>query len=146
VKVFSGNVARNPFRREFDRKLTAPDRKQMGGQWAKRKGWEAYDKIAELTGARAIIVKVPPSSLGLGLPITDRDISPVAIAPIYRGGGPTTRILNMVITDAINPQFADRVAPVVKILVSYCLKAAPRIPERRRWGKPDKMRPSQDKK
>jgi len=48
----------------------------------------------------------------------------------------------MVLVDAINPQYADRVEPFVKILVAYCQMAAARIPEKRTWGPPDKMEPN----
>ncbi len=129
-------------------------------------GWGYYDTIASATGARAIEVRVPQGGLGLGLPpqadgkSSERDrtrkgkgkekpdakgsqaTSPVAFAPIYSGGGPTNRVLTMVLVDAINPQYADRIEPFVKILVAYCQRAADRIPERRTWGPPDKMEPN----
>jgi hypothetical protein len=61
------------------------------------------------------------------------------IAPVYPGGGPTSRVLTLVLTDAINPYHASRIEPLVKILVAYCQKAAPRVPERRTWSPPGRM-------
>ncbi len=66
----------------------------------------------------------------------------MAIAPIYPGGGPTNSILTLVLTDAIGPNHADRVEPLVKILAAYCQKAAARIPERRTWQPPARMEPN----
>ena len=137
-------------------------------RWAGARGWGYYDQIAKAAGGRAIEVYVPQGGLGLGLPITGQTVkgggkgggkggnkagnkagkqgggkvSPMAIAPIYPGGGPTGRILAMVLTDAINPLHADRIEPLVKVLVAYCQKAAARIPERRTWGTPDRMEPN----
>ncbi len=140
VKVLSaGGGRRNPLSVPFDRAATAPDYKSPGG-----KGWEVYDQIAELTDARAITVRVPQGEFGLGGAIDPKSkLSPVRIAPIYRGGGPTSMILNMVLTDAINPQYADRVEPLVKILVAYCQSKAERPSEKRQRGKPDKMEPNE---
>jgi len=64
------------------------------------------------------------------------------IAPIYPGGGPTSRILTLVLTDAINPYHANRIEPLVKILVAYCQKAAPRQRESRTWCPPGRMPPN----
>jgi len=71
-----------------------------------------------------------------------KNFSPVAIAPLYPGGGPTNRVLTMVLRDAVNPQYADRIEPFVKILVGYCHGYAKTPPEQRRWGQPDKMEPN----
>ena len=125
------------------------NKKNQGGQAARaaaRGGWGHYDTLAEATGGRAIDVYVPQGTLGLG-------VSPgpgggkagaakpngMPIAPIFPGGGPTYNILTVVLTDVIGPGHSDRVEPLVKILVSYCQKAAARIPERRTWQRPGTM-------
>jgi len=138
-----------------------------GGQG--KGGWGVYETIASATGAKAIDVRVPQGIFGLGLPPQadasgkgrdprnqskkgkakaargdGKPLSPVAYAPVYSGGGPTNRVLIMVLVDAINPQYADRIEPFVKILVAYCQRAANRIPERRTWGPPDKMEPNRN--
>ncbi len=69
----------------------------------------------------------------------------MAIAPIYPGGGPTNRILTMVLLDAINPAYRERIEPFVHILVAYCQKDAAHLPEKRVWGGPDTMEPSSGK-
>ena len=136
------------------------------GQGKGKAGWGYYDTIASATGGQAIDVRVPQGIFGLGLPPqadstgkgrdkskkgkanignkAGKPLSPVAYAPIYRGGGPTNRVLTMALVDAINPQYADRVEPFVKILVCYCQKAANRIPEKRTWGPPDPMEPNRN--
>lgn len=140
VKIFSGKGQLNPLATEFDRTATVPAQVAASGPWAKNgKGWAVYDKIAELTDAKAIGVKVPQGAFGLGGP-PEGNQSPVAIAPIYKGGGPTSQILTMVLTDAINPQYSDRVEPLVKMLVAYCQKEADRPAERRKWGAPNTMK------
>ena len=111
------------------------------------RSWDYYDELAEATGGQAIAAHVPQGGLGLGKPIEHgakggKGTSPVAIAPIYPGGGPTTSVLTMVLTDAIHPQYRDRVGPFIDILVAYCQKSAKRVPERRSWGPPDKMEPN----
>jgi len=163
------NTKNNPLAVPFDRTASAADAaipgspqggragRGRGGQGAGKAGWGYYDTIASATGAKAIEVKVPQGLFGLGLPPQadatskgkakagqgdGKAISPVAYAPIYAGGGPTNRVLTMVLVDAINPQYADRVEPFVKILVACCQQAANRIPERRTWGPPDKMEPN----
>jgi len=150
---------------------TLPASKQGGraGQGKGKGGWGVYETIASATGAKAIEVRVPQGIFGLGLPPQaaalgkgrdprDRSkkgkakaakgdgkpLSPVAYAPMYSGGGPTNRVLIMVLVDAINPQYADRIEPFVKILVAYCQRAANRIPEKRSWGPPDKMEPNRN--
>lgn len=156
-----GNTPNNPLSVPFDRTASAAAGKEGQRHEGGGKGgssWSYYDDIASATDARAIRVAVPQGLFGLGLPpgaeiqdpaLTpkrapkeDKPRSPVAIAPLYPGGGPTNRILTMVLVDAINPQYADRVEPFVKILVAYCQKAAARVPERRMWGPPDKMEPN----
>ncbi len=135
---------------------------------ARSGGWAHYGEIAEATGGRAIEVEVPQGGLGLGSApkatgsgkgkgkgkgkkqkagqkgprARGENVDPMAIAPIYPGGGPTSRILTLVLTDAINPRYADRIEPLVKILVAYCQKAAARIPERRAWARPGPMEPN----
>lgn len=138
--------------------------KRKGGGNAQKPGrsWAYYDDLTRATGGRAIDVYVPQGGLGLGYPPgmaapaarkqpgkknrpggkQQVKVDPMAIAPIYPGGGPTSRILTLVLTDAINPLHAERIEPLVKILVAYCQKAAARIPERRRWGKPEPMEPN----
>jgi len=66
----------------------------------------------------------------------------MAIAPIYPAGGPTNRVLTMVLIDSISPEYADRIEPFVHILVAYCQKNAKRVPERRRWQTPAPMEPN----
>jgi len=66
----------------------------------------------------------------------------VGLAPLYAGGGPTNLLLTMVLRDAINPQYANRVEPFAKILVAWCQGSAHRLPERRAWGQPDKLEPN----
>lgn len=125
-------------------------------------GWDHYDQLAKATGGRALNVMVPQGGLGLGLPPSlsadkpggkaagkagkMRGNDPMAIAPIYPGGGPTNNILTVVLTDAIGPNHADRVEPLVKILAAYCQKDAARIPERRTWQKPGHMEPNLNKR
>ncbi|HUU91389.1 MAG TPA: vWA domain-containing protein [Phycisphaerae bacterium] len=141
------------------------NRAGQGREGQGKGGWGVYDTIAAATGAKAIDVRVPQGIFGLGLPpqadaaSLGRDprnqskkgkaaqgdgktLSPVAYAPVYAGGGPTNRVLIMVLVDAINPQYADRVEPFVKILVAYCQQAANSIPEKRTWGPPDEMEPN----
>jgi len=142
-----------------------------GGKGGKGgKGWGYYAQIAEATGGRAITAEVPQGGLGLGMPLTGKAakaaqpnkggkgkkaknkgkgggkkqiaFSPVAVAPIYPGGGPTNKILTLALVDAISVHHADRIEPLVKVLVAYCQKAARRVPERRVWGPPDKMEPN----
>jgi hypothetical protein len=48
----------------------------------------------------------------------------------------------MVLVDAINPRYADRVEPFVRILVSYCEQATARPAGKRTWGVPDQMEPN----
>jgi len=150
------NTPNNPLSVPFDRtaSATVSEEDQKRGKGGKGgSSWSYYDDIASATDARAISVAVPQGLFGLGLSpeaaLTqkhtgkkDNPHSPVAIAPIYPGGGPTNRILTMVLVDAINPQYADRVEPFVKILVAYCQMAATRVPEKRTWGPPDKMEPN----
>jgi hypothetical protein len=141
--------------------------KQAKAQPAGAKGgWDYYDQLAEATGGRAMTVLVPQGGLGLGTSPDDldgkapahkpgnkakqnqpagkiaKDLDPMAIAPIYPGGGPTNSILTVVLTDAIGHAHADRVEPLVKILVAYCQKAAARLPEKRSWQPPAKMEPN----
>jgi len=119
-----------------------------------RGGWGHYDQLAKATGGRALDVLVPQGGLGLGLPPSKaggkagkmRGNDPMAIAPIYPGGGPTNNILTVVLTDAIGPNHADRVEPLVKILAAYCQKNAARIPERRTWQPPGHMEPNLNKR
>jgi len=59
---------------------------------------------------------------------TIKVIDPMAIAPIYPGGGPTNSILTLVLTDAIGPNHADR------------------VPERRTWQVPGYMEPNLNKR
>jgi len=143
--------------------------KNPGGKARGKGGWGYYETIAAATGGKAIDVRVPQGIFGLGLPPqadatrvgrdprdqskkgkakpakkAGKPLSPVAYAPIYSGGGPTNRVLTMALVDAINPQYADRVEPFVKILVAYCQKAANRIPEQRTWGPPDAMEPNRE--
>jgi hypothetical protein len=136
---------------------------QAGGA---KGGWDYYGQLAEATGGRAMTVLVPQGGLGLGTapdeidgrasaPKPDnkarqkqpagkaaRNLDPMAIAPIYPGGGPTNSILTVVLTDAIGRAHADRVEPLVKILVAYCQKAAARVPEKRSWQPPAAMEPN----
>jgi len=158
----ANNVSRNPLAVPFDRTGgTVPPRPKRN---ANRKlparapnhggdrSWQYYDDLADLTDAMAIEVQVPQGGWGLGvfpnlsnLNAKQRGkihISPVALAPLYPGGGPTFRILTMVLRDAINPQYADRVEPFVKILVAWCQAFAHRAPERRVWGKLDRLEPN----
>jgi len=140
--------------------------KQAKAQAGGAKSWEYYDQLAEATGGRAMTVLVPQGGLGLGMPPDDLDgkapaqkpgnkakqnqpadkiaknVDPMAIAPIYPGGGPTNSILTVVLTDAIGHAHADRVEPLVKILVAYCQKAAARVPEKRSWQPPARMEPN----
>jgi len=145
------------------KKQAKPGKGKAGkAKQAKAKGgWGYYQQLAEATGGRAMDVFVPQGGLGLGLapgktaskpgnkakPKKPRGRNrgsndPMAIAPIYPGGGPTNSILTVVLTDAIGPNHADRVEPLVKILVAYCQKAAAKIPERRTWQPPARMEPN----
>ena len=127
---------KNPLSIPFDRVATAPPaRIRRTGGWARSTGWRYYYDIAKATDAVVIEARVPQGGFGLGGPPvkTKRSSapSPVAIAPIYRGGGPTNRLLTMVLVGAMNPQYADRIEPFVKILIAHCQKAAKRPAERR---------------
>jgi len=157
------NARRNPLAEPFDRTggdvpdrpQRNPDRKfpdsppNRGG----KSSWAYYDDIADLTDAMAIEVEVPQGGWGLGvLPNLSglnknqrskiKNVSPVSLAPLYPGGGPTNLLLTMVLRDAINPQYANRVEPFAKILVAWCQGSARRVPERRAWGQPDKLEPN----
>lgn len=66
----------------------------------------------------------------------------MALAPVVPGGSTTERVLTMVLVDAINPRYADRVEPFVRILVSYCEQATARPAGKRTWGVPDQMEPN----
>jgi len=159
------NVPSNPLSIPFDRtagRSVFDEDPNTPGARARSRGWAHYGQIARATGGRAIEVDVPQGGLGLGLPPKaagpgkgkkrkaarkakrdpDAKVDPMAIAPIYPGGGPTSRVLTLVLTDAINPRHADRIEPIVKILVAYCQKAAARVPERRAWGRPGPMEPN----
>ena len=140
----AGDVPDRP-QRPADRKMpTSPPNRGGSASWA------YYDDIADLTDAMAIQVEVPQGGWGLGfLPTgqmmnkkTTGSISPVGLAPLYVGGGPTNLLLTMVLRDAINPQYANRVEPFAKILVAWCQNFAHRVPERRAWGQPDKLEPN----
>jgi hypothetical protein len=92
-------------------------------------GFLHYRDFTTLTGGAASACKVLPDGVGLGeMP---SGASGALIAPIDQGGGPNVRLLTRVLTDAINPQFADRVEPLVTILLQASQKAAPRIIEKR---------------
>jgi hypothetical protein len=147
VRIHSGGRGtRNPLSKPLDRTMTPPERRTRNRESKGFNGWEVYEQVAEITDGDVIDAYVPAGEFGLGVPLTGRTLkqagSPVAIAPLYQGGGPTAQVLTEVLVDAINPQFADRVEPLVKILVAYSQQAAVRLPERRQWGKPDKMRPN----
>ncbi len=167
VMIKAGRSPNNPLSVPLDRDGGAiPPPSSDGGEPKKaghsppsrgERSWQYYHDLVDLTGALAIEVKVPQGGWGLGtLPDLRalnknqrkrlKDFSPVAIAPLYPGGGPTVRVLTMVLRDAINPQYADRVEPFVKILVAYCQGYAKTPPEQRRWGKPDKMEPNRKPK
>ena len=136
-------------------------RAARGGGRGKRKpkkagrSWAYYDDISTATGGKAIEIRVPQGVLGMGLPLSmgaamkggkaQRDTTPkdpMAIAPIYPGGGPTHRVLTLVLIDSINPKYADRIEPFVHILVAYCQKSAKYVPERRQWLTPAEMEPN----
>ncbi|MGB2821304.1 MAG: vWA domain-containing protein, partial [Phycisphaerae bacterium] len=158
-----GNPLSIPFDRTAGGSVFDEDAKPGGGR-PRSGGWGHYGEIAEATGGRAIEVEVPQGGLGLGSAPKatgagkgkggkqkagrkgKRDLGgnadPMAIAPIYPGGGPTSRILTLVLTDAIDPRHADRIEPLVKIMVAYCQKAAARVPERRSWARPGPMEPN----
>ena len=163
VMVKAGRSPNNPLSVPLDRDGgPIPPPSSAGGEPKKTshsppsrgaKSWDYYHDLVDLTGALAIEVKVPQGGWGLGiLPNLNalnknqrqkmKHSSPVAIAPLYPGGGPTNRVLTMVLRDAINPQYADRVEPFVKILVAYCHGYAKTPPEQRRWGRPDTMEPN----
>lgn len=102
------------------------------------RGWASYEELTQMAGGDAIACKVPQGTFGLGTlgtagPNPRQGAAPSrdAIAPIYPGGGPTVRLLTMVLTDAINPQYAERVEPLVKILVNHSQHAAVHIEEKR---------------
>jgi len=104
------------------------------------RSWDHYTTIANESGGAVIEVRVPNSQLGLG-----RLVAPARgseLAPLYEGGGPVDRILTRVLTDAINPKYADRIEPLMKILVAYCQGAARSLPEDRATVHPP-MKPEQ---
>lgn len=140
---------------EDQRPSLASDAPVQGG----RASWNYYDDLAHLTGALAIDVEVPQGGWGLGYlpppppePKNKRQrqryedqmkrYSPVAFAPVYAGGGPTTQLLTMVLRDAINPQYASKVEPLVKTLVQYCQRYAASPPEKRTWGRVNPIGPN----
>jgi len=107
--------------------------------------WQYYHDLAKASGGRAIDVNVPSTprrgfSHRRGAP--SRGLDRMAVAPVYPGGGPTSRILTLVLTDAINPLQADRIEPLVKILVAYSQNVALRQPEKRTWATPGAMEPN----
>ena len=152
-----GNTRNNPLSVPFNRTggtvpgVPGDGKPKLPGAVPSRgaKSWQYYDDIADATGALAINVQVPQGGWGLGILPSGKSmgkntkaVSPMAVAPLYPGGGPTNRVLTMVLRDAINPQYADRVEPFVKILVAYCQGYAKSPPEQRQWGTPNKMEPN----
>ncbi|HTL29645.1 MAG TPA: vWA domain-containing protein, partial [Tepidisphaeraceae bacterium] len=101
-------------------------------------GIAVYDDLVESTGGQAIITLVPQGALGLGTaqkwsggPMRmSTPVGPSDVAPIYPKGGPTAQVLSLVLADAINPQYAERIEPLVEILTAYCQRVA-WIPESR---------------
>lgn len=130
----------DPLTTPLDRTGTAADADGAGDGRPARRRWQSYHELTALAGGRALACRVPQGGLGLGTLTTAGRPGPrqppppdpaTAIAPLYPGGGPTARLLTAVLVDAINPQYADRVAPVVRILVQHSQNAAPHVDERR---------------
>ncbi len=167
VKIRSlTNVANNPLSVPFDRTMgdsVFAGGGAGGGRGGRGGGWGHYETLAKATGGRAIDVAVPQGGLGVahtpaaggkggkkgrakkrggGKKPPAGNTDPMAIAPVYPGGGPTNQVLTLVLTDAIHPLYGDRVEPFVKILVSYCQKAALHTPEKRTWAPPGPMEPN----
>lgn len=131
VPVQRLNVPTDPLlaMRRADRLTTSPRRPGGKGGGRMRMLGE-YEDVAEATGASMVVAHVPQTTFGLGTPPS----SPAQmgmIAPVYPDGGPTTQVLTRVLSDAINPQYADRVEPLVRVLVAWSEKAAPRRVEQR---------------
>jgi hypothetical protein len=97
-----------------------------------RERWDDYRAVAAATGGASLIAFVPTCDFGLGAPPPAGDAGHAgAIAPLYPGGGPVERLLTRVLVDAINPQYADRVEPIVRVLVAYSHKGMAKVAERR---------------
>ncbi|MEZ0267095.1 MAG: vWA domain-containing protein [Phycisphaerae bacterium] len=142
VTIRPANVLTDPLRVAFDRTGDDDDddgppmrgapgmRRRPGGAGGPGgKGWAAYDEVARLTGGSVVHARVPQGTFGLGgAPPPGYE---GAIAPVYPAGGPNKRLLTRVLTDAINPQYADRVEPLVKVLIAYAQKSAVHEPEKR---------------
>jgi len=152
----------------MQRRLDGKGGKGKKQQEKNDRSWDYYQQIAGATGGKAIEVRVPQGLLGLGVPPGTGDdgkagkggkggkggkaakgeqadkTDPMAIAPIYPGGGPTNRVLSMVLVDSINPEYADRIEPFVHILVAYCQKSAQHLNERRTWREPGPMEPNRN--
>ena len=110
-----------------------------------RYSWQYYHDLAKASGGRAIDLNVPRGTRA-GLR-GDRFAPPMgldrmAIAPVYPGGGPTSQVLTLVLTDAINPLHADRIEPLVKVLVAHSQRVAAHEDERRTWATPGAMEPN----
>lgn len=104
--------------------------RRAGGKGGRMRALGDYEDVAEATGASMVVAHVPQTTFGLGMPPS----SPAQmgmIAPVYPDGGPTTQVLTKILSDAINPQYADRVEPLVRVLVAWSEKAAPRRVEQR---------------
>jgi len=107
--------------------------------------WDYYHDLAKASGGRAIDVTVPRQTrVGFrgGRFAPRMGLDRMAIAPVCPGGGPTSRILTLVLTDAINPLHADRIEPLVKILVAYSQRVALHESEKRIWATPGAMEPN----
>jgi hypothetical protein len=122
--------------------LAPPVRRQRAGRLAGGarvpRGIQVYHDLIEPTGGQAIIAKVPQGALGLGTAMkwsggpmrASTRAGPADIAPLYPRGGPTAEVLSLVLADAINPQYAERIEPLVEILTSYSQRVV-WIPESR---------------
>jgi hypothetical protein len=146
VLVFRLEDPPDPLKMEEDTPTTEPLASPMRRLRAGRvpagarvmRGIQVYEDLIEPTGGQAIIARVPQGALGLGTPMkwtggpmrSSTHAGPADIAPLYPRGGPTAEVLSLVLADAINPQYAERIEPLVQILTSYCQRVV-WIPESR---------------
>jgi hypothetical protein len=100
-------------------------------------GIKVYEDLMALSGGQAILTRVPQGLPGLGTlpsvvgpPRAQVAVDPHSIAPVYPYGGPTAHLLTVVLSDAINPQYAKRVGPLVQILAAHSQRVA-WVPEAR---------------
>jgi hypothetical protein len=98
-----------------------------------------FDQIAKASGGSTIEAYFPrladfiilDSASGKPIPLRtiDRPEAQLHVAPPLPEEHPGEKILTLIIADAMNPQYRDRVEPLVRTLL--CLSEAPAGPEKR---------------